>query len=67
MVSSRAVVSPDMSRSRDTIFQSLGREGLKPRSRLGKWARLGRISNPSVKTHHDFKFLTEKKKKNFLF
>ena len=31
----RAVVSRDMYRSRDTIFQSLGLEGLKPRSRLG--------------------------------
>ena len=30
-----AVVSRDMSRSRDSIFQSLGLEGLKPRSRLG--------------------------------
>ena len=31
----RAVESRDMSRSRDTIFQSLGLEGLKPPSRLG--------------------------------
>ena len=29
----RAVVSRDMSRSRDTIFQSLGREGVKSWSR----------------------------------
>ena len=35
LVLNRAVVSRDMSRSRDTIFQSLGLEGLKPRSRLG--------------------------------
>ena len=34
-IASRAVVSRDMSRSRDAIFQSLGLEGLKPRSRLG--------------------------------
>ena len=31
----RAVVSRDMPRSRDTIFRSLGIEGLKPRSNLG--------------------------------
>ena len=30
----KAVVSQDMSRSRDTIFQSLGLEGVKYRSRL---------------------------------
>ena len=62
-----------MSRSRDTIFQSLGLEGLKasvsaPQS-LGKWASLGHISNPSVKIHSNFKFLTVKKQKTnpFLF
>ena len=71
----RAVVPRDMSRSQDTIFQSLGLEGLKPRSRLGlgtsksrKMASLGHISKPSVKTRNDFKFLTEKTTTNpFLF
>ena len=38
----RAVVSRDLSRSRDTIFQSLGLEGLKPRSRLGLGASKSR-------------------------
>ena len=36
-IKTRAVVSRDMSQSRDTIFQSLGLEGLKPQSRkMGK-------------------------------
>ena len=67
---SRAVVYRNMSRSRDTILQSLGSSRSRrskisvsaPQS-LGKWACLGHISNPSVKTHNNLKFLTEKKTK----
>ena len=46
--------------SPDTIFQSLGLISVSTPRSLGKWASLGHISNPSVKTHNNFKFLTEK-------
>ena len=55
--------------SRDTIFQSLGLEGVKSRSRLGlgtsKSRKMGK-SRPYFqserKTHNNLKFLTEKNK-----
>ena len=43
-VVSRAVVSRDMSRSRDTIFQRLGLEGLKPRCRHLEVSENGQVS-----------------------
>ena len=49
-------MSRDMSRSRDTIFQSLGFEGLKPRSRHLEVSENGHVS---AITNNNF-FLTEK-------